>query len=56
MKNISIVIDWKLVAVLGTSVVCGIFSTKISPDAAERVLINMIDACKELVNDELVSY
>ena len=56
MKNVSIVIDWKLVAVLGASVVCGVFSTKISPEAVERVLISMIDTCKELVSAELANY
>lgn len=41
-------IDWKFVVALGT-VVCGvILASKVSPEAAERVLTNGVNTCKEL--------
>lgn len=40
-------IDWKFVVALGAAAVGTIFAVKMDEDAAERVLINVIDACKE---------
>ena len=47
MEN-SITINWKTVVALGASVVGVVFAIKMSPEAAERVSIHAIDACKEM--------
>ena len=44
-----VTLDWKFVVALGAAV-CGIIlSAKMEPDAAERVSIHAVDACKEYV-------
>ena len=45
--NLNVTIDWKFVVALGTVVVGIIFAVKMDADAAERVSIHAIDACKE---------
>ncbi len=45
--NFVVTLDWKFVVALGTAVSSVILSTKMEPDAAERVSIHAIDACKE---------
>ena len=45
--NLNVTIDWKFVVALGTVVVGTIFAVKMDADAAERVSIHAIDACKE---------
>lgn len=45
--NLNVTFDWKLAVALGGSVVCIIFAKKMDPNAAERVSIHAIDACKE---------
>ena len=46
--NLAVTIDWKFVVALGAAA-CGIIlCAKMSPEAAERVSIHAVDACKEL--------
>lgn len=45
--NFVVTLDWKFVVALGASVVGIILSVKMEPDAAERVSIHAVDACKE---------
>lgn len=45
--NFDVTIDWKFVVALGAAVGGVIFCAKMGPDAAERVSIHAIDACKE---------
>lgn len=45
--NVVVNIDWKFVVALGTVAMGTILTTKIDADAAERVSIRAIDACKE---------
>ena len=42
-----VTIDWKSVVALGLAAGVIILCTKMTPDAAERVSIHTIDACKE---------
>lgn len=41
--------DWKLVVALGVAVSGIILCVKMEPDAAERVSICAVDACKEFM-------
>ena len=45
--NLNVTIDWKLVVALGTTAAAIIFAVKMTDEAAERVSIHAIDACKE---------
>lgn len=45
--NFDVTIDWKFVVALGAAVGGIIFCAKMGPDAAERVSVLAIDACKE---------
>ena len=45
--NLTVVIDWKFVVALGAAVGGVILCAKMEPDAAERVSIHAVDACKE---------
>ena len=45
----SALLDWKLAVALGLAVSGIILSLKMSPEAAERVSIHAIDACKEVL-------
>lgn len=47
--DLKVIFDWKGVAALGVSVALTIVSTKIDGEAAERVLITMINMCKGLM-------
>lgn len=47
MSNLSVTIDWKFVVALGASAVGIIFAVKMDDYAAERVSIQMVNACKE---------
>jgi len=40
-------VDWRFIVALGAAVSGIILSSKMEPDAAERVSIHAIDACKE---------
>ena len=51
MNEFSVSIDWRFVAALGVSVCCGILVSKISADAAERVLTHAVDAFQGLAVD-----
>ena len=42
-------LDWKFVVALGAAVDGIILCVKMEPDAAEKVSIHAIDACKEFV-------
>lgn len=42
-----VVLDWKFVVALGVATVAVIFAVKMDAAAAERVSINVVDACKE---------
>ena len=42
-----VTIDWKFAVALGVAVSGIILSLKMEPDAAERVSIHAVDACKE---------
>jgi hypothetical protein len=42
-----VTIDWKSVVALGLAAGVIILCTKMTPDAAERVSIHAVDACKE---------
>ena len=44
--NFVVTLDWKFVVALGAAIVGIIFGAKMDPDAAERVSIHAIDACK----------
>lgn len=48
-------VDWWFVAVLGVAVSGIILSSKMEPDAAERVSIHAIDACAEFAATEISS-
>ena len=45
--NFTVTVDWRFVVALGVAVSGIILSVKMESDAAERVLIHAIDACKE---------
>lgn len=45
--NCNVTFDWKFVVALGVAVGGVILCAKMEPDAAERVSIRAIDACKE---------
>ena len=45
--NFVVTLDWKFVVALGAAASCIILSLKMEPDAAERVSIHAVDACKE---------
>lgn len=45
--NFVVTIDWKFVVALGAAAVGTIFAVKMDADAAERVSIRVVDACKE---------
>ena len=45
--NFVVTLDWKFVVALGAAIIGIILGTKMDPDAAERVSIHAIDACKE---------
>ena len=45
--NLNVTIDWKFVVALGTAVAGTIFAVKMDAEAAERVSIHAIDACKD---------
>ena len=45
--NLVVTIDWKFVVALGTAAAGIILAVKMEPDAAERVSIHAVDACKE---------
>ena len=45
--NFDVTIDWKFVVALGAAVGGVILCAKMEPDAAERVSIHVVDACKE---------
>lgn len=46
-------VDWRFVAALGVAVSGIILSSKMGPDAAERVSIHAIDACTEFAAAEI---
>ena len=50
---ISFVIDWKLVAACGATLVSLIFATKMDGSGCENVSIHAIDAVKEWFNKSL---
>lgn len=45
--SLTVSFDWKTVVALGTAAVGIILALKMEPDAAERVSIQAVDACKE---------
>ncbi len=45
--NVTVTVDWRFVVALGVAVSGIILSVKMESDAAERVSIHAIDACKE---------
>ena len=45
--NFTITVDWRFVVALGLTVSGIILSVKMESDAAERVSIHAIDACKD---------
>ena len=45
--NFVVTLDWKCVVALGAAVGGVILCAKMEPDAAERVSIHAVDACKE---------
>ena len=45
--NFVVTLDWKFVVALGAAVGGVIICAKMEPDAAERVSIHAVDACKE---------
>lgn len=45
--NFVVTLDWKFVVALGVAVGGIILCAKMEPDAAERVSIHAVDACKE---------
>lgn len=45
--NVSILIDWKFAAAIGTTVVCGIFVSKMNPSVVEKVSIQVVGAVKD---------
>ena len=45
--NFIVTIDWKFIVALGVATVGTIFAVKMGPEAAERVSIHAVDACKE---------
>ena len=45
--NFVVTLDWKFVVALGVAVSGIILCAKMEPDAAERVSVHTIDACKE---------
>ena len=45
--NLNVTIDWKFVVALGTVAVGTIFALKMNAEAAERVSIHAIGACKD---------
>ena len=45
--NLTVTVDWRFVVALGVAVSGIILSVKMESDAAERVSIHAIDACKE---------
>ncbi len=47
--NFVVTLDWKFAVALGVSVVGAILAVKMEPDAAERVSIHAVDACKEFL-------
>lgn len=44
--NFVVTLDWKFVVALGTAIGGTILCAKMDPEAAERVSIHAIDACK----------
>lgn len=46
--NFVVTVDWKFVVALGVAVSGIILCEKIDAEAAERVSIHAVDACKEL--------
>ena len=44
--NFTVTIDWKFVVAFGAAATGIIFATKMDSDAAERVSIHAVDACK----------
>ncbi len=42
--NLSVIIDWKFVVALGAATLLVIFGSKMSEEAAERVLTHAVDA------------
>ncbi len=50
--SIALTVDWRFVVALGVAVSGIILSTKLSPDAAERVSVRAIDACMEFAAAE----
>ena len=50
--NCNVTIDWKFMAALGTSVVGICCVSKMNGDSVERVLTDIVNACKELVITE----
>ena len=46
--NFVVTIDWKFVVALGVVAIGSIFAAKMDAEAAERVSIHAVDACKEL--------
>lgn len=46
--DFSVTFDWKFVVALGVAVMGIILCAKMDPDAAERVSIHAVDACKAL--------
>lgn len=47
--NYSVILDWKFIAALGAAVSGIIISAKMDSNAAERVSIHVVDACKEFM-------
>ena len=45
--NFVVTLDWKFVVALGAAIGGIILCAKMEPDAAERVSIHAVDACKE---------
>ena len=47
--SVIVYVNWKLAVALG-AVACGIIlSSKVKPEAAERVLTHAVDTCKEFM-------
>lgn len=47
VMNCSITLDWKSFVALGATALGIVCVCKFSPDASERVLTRVVDACKE---------
>jgi len=47
MMNVSVKIDWRFVVALGVAVSLPILASRVDGSAAERVLTNIVGACRD---------